>query len=141
MEDFLKSVKCPFLAVDAVIAYGEDRVIVIERGFPPLGYAFPGGFVDYGESLEDAVRREVKEETNLDFTILGTLYPISDPNRDKRGHIVSIPFYGVGTGEPMAKDDAKNLVLARKSTLLKDYNLVLGHKNIFLAYALKFNIL
>jgi ADP-ribose pyrophosphatase YjhB (NUDIX family) len=134
MNAGLSKINCPKVAVDAIIEMDGRNIILIKRKFPPLGYAFPGGFVDYGESLEDAVKREVKEETNLDFEIKGSIYPRSDPERDPRGHIISIPFFGIGTGIPQAKDDAKEIVIVDKTRVMIDYDLAFDHQEIFLSY-------
>ncbi len=97
----------PFLTVDGIIAY-EGGIVLIERTNPPLGWAFPGGFVDYGESVEDAVKREVKEETNLDFNDIKLFSVSSDPKRDIRFHTVSVIFTGKGKGNLIASSDAQN---------------------------------
>jgi ADP-ribose pyrophosphatase YjhB (NUDIX family) len=76
---------------------------------PPLGWAFPGGFVDYGETVEGAVKREIKEETNLDFFDFKLLGVYSEPKRDARFHTISTVFYGKGKGELKAASDAKNV--------------------------------
>ncbi|MDP2044182.1 MAG: macro domain-containing protein, partial [Candidatus Omnitrophota bacterium] len=68
----------PFVTVDAIIEL-TDGIVIIQRSNPPFGWALPGGFVDYGESLEDAVSREVKEETNLDLTEVKQFHTYSDP--------------------------------------------------------------
>lgn len=108
----------PKLAVDAVIIHGRKDVIVIERMFPPLGWAFPGGFVDVGESCEDAVVRETKEETNLDTGIIRLIGVFSDPKRDPRGHVVSVAYLLKSTGGvPKAKDDAKRIHVMSKNEL------------------------
>lgn len=108
----ISKLNCPKVAVDAVIQLeGTTDILLIKRKYPPLGLALPGGFVDYGESLEDAVEREVKEETNLNVDIQGQLTVKSNPDRDVRGHIITIPFWVVGYGEPKAMDDAKELVI------------------------------
>ena len=73
----------PFLTVDAIIEV-TGGIVLVERSNPPLGYALPGGFVDYGESLEDAVRREAREETDLELLDLAQLHTYSDPQRDPR---------------------------------------------------------
>ena len=97
----------PYLTVDAIIEMDGDKIVLIERKNKPFGFALPGGFVDYGESLEDAVCREVKEEVSMEFTIYDQFKAYSDPKRDPRQHVVSVVFVGTGIGEPVAADDAK----------------------------------
>lgn len=84
-------------------------IILIERKNPPLGWAIPGGFVDYGEAIETAARREAKEEIGLDVHLIEQFYVYSDPDRDPRQHTISIVFIATATGEPQAADDAKNV--------------------------------
>lgn len=103
----------PELSVDIIIelAQAPDKVLLIERKYPPYGWALPGGFVDVGESVEIAAIREAKEETSLDVTLRCLLGCYSDPKRDDRGHTVSVVFVATSTGEPRAADDAKFLKL------------------------------
>jgi len=91
-------------------------VVLIRRKNPPLGWALPGGFVDYGESLESAARREAQEETSLSVTLLYQLGAYSDPSRDPRHHTVSVVFVARGAGIPRAGDDAAGIgVFERES--------------------------
>jgi len=96
----------PGLAVDCIILI-DGKVLLIHRRNPPHGWALPGGFVEYGETVEDAVRREMKEETGLDLTDLRQFRVYSDPARDPRGHVVSVVFAARGVGQPKAGDDAE----------------------------------
>jgi len=98
----------PFLTVDGIVEF-DNGIVMIERMNPPLGWALPGGFVDYGETVEEAVKREIKEETNLDFSDFKLLGVYSKPKRDARFHTVSTVFYGKGKGELKAASDAKNV--------------------------------
>ncbi|MHC1627988.1 MAG: NUDIX domain-containing protein [Candidatus Nezhaarchaeales archaeon] len=84
----------PALAVDAVIIRKNGNIILVKRRRPPYEghWALPGGFVEYGETVEDAVKREVKEETGLDVEIKGLIGVYSKPDRDPRGHVVSIAY-------------------------------------------------
>ncbi len=100
----------PALAVDVVIEIG-DRIVLIERkNFPP-GWALPGGFVDVGERVENAAVREAIEETSLRVELRALLGVYSRPDRDPRGHTVSVIYVGRGSGEPKAADDAKSVGL------------------------------
>jgi len=100
----------PFLTVDAIISY-QGKIVMIERSNPPFGWALPGGFVDYGESVEEAVVRETKEETNLDFVNFRQFKVYSRYGRDPRFHTVSVVFVGKGKGDLCASTDAKNVDL------------------------------
>lgn len=84
-------------------------IVLIERKNEPFGWAIPGGFVDYGESVETAAVREAEEETSLKVELIEQFYVYSDPNRDPRQHTLSVVFLATATGEPKAADDAKNL--------------------------------
>ncbi|WP_310482315.1 NUDIX hydrolase [Chamaesiphon sp. VAR_48_metabat_403] len=84
-------------------------IILIERLNPPHGWALPGGFVDYGESLETAAVREAKEEIGLDVQLLEQFHVYSAPDRDPRQHTISIVYIATATGVPIAQDDAKSV--------------------------------
>ncbi|MFP4472951.1 MAG: NUDIX domain-containing protein [Candidatus Omnitrophota bacterium] len=122
----------PYVTVDAIVERPEG-IIIIERSNPPYGWALPGGFVDYGESLETAVVREVKEETGLDFQDIVQLKTFSDPCRDPRFHTVSTAFVGRGDGKPQAMDDAKDLRVVSYDDLLKG-EYAFDHKKIIALY-------
>lgn len=98
----------PFPTVDIIIEIN-GGIILIERKNPPHGWALPGGFVDYGESLEIAAQREAREETSLDISNLRLVGCYSDPARDNRMHTISSVFAAEGTGVALAADDAANL--------------------------------
>jgi len=106
--------RTPALAVDLVIEL-EDRpgspIVLIQRRFPPLGWALPGGFVEVGESVAEAARREAREETALAVRLTALLGVYSDPRRDPRLHVVSVAFAAVARGTPHARDDARHLDL------------------------------
>jgi len=95
----------PLVTVDAIIETVEG-IVLVERSNPPFGLALPGGFVDYGESLEEAVRREAAEETGLALADLRQFHTYSDPSRDPRFHTVSTVFSATAAGAPRAGDDA-----------------------------------
>jgi len=97
----------PLLTVDIIIEIRDGGIVLIERKNPPQGWALPGGFVDYGESLESAAVREAKEETCLDVQLIEQFHAYSDPRRDPRHHTVSIVFIATANGTPRGGDDAK----------------------------------
>ncbi len=99
----------PVPTVDVIIPRG-NSIVLIKRRNPPSGWALPGGFVDYGETLEYAAVREAKEETGLDCHILDLLGVYSDPNRDVRLHTISTVFIVDWKGEIQAGDDADEAV-------------------------------
>ncbi len=102
----------PALTVDIIIRLVDrphQPLVLIERRHPPHGWALPGGFVDYGETLEDAARREAKEETGLDILLVHLFHAYSDPQRDSRQHTVSIVFLAEAVGKPIASDDAQSI--------------------------------
>lgn len=103
----------PFLTVDIIIEIPGEGIILIERRNPPYGWALPGGFVDYGESLEAAAVREAAEETGIVLEEIRQLHAYSDPGRDPRHHTATVVFIGRGKGSPQAADDAKNLGIFR----------------------------
>lgn len=125
----VKRYRNPFPTVDIIIELPEG-IVLIERENPPHGWALPGGFVDYGESLENAAIREAKEETSLDITDLKLLGCYSDPARDNRFHTISTVFTAKATGIPMAADDAKSLKVFKPdelpSPLCFDHNLIIA---------------
>jgi 8-oxo-dGTP diphosphatase len=99
----------PALTTDAVVFDTAGRVLLIRRKNPPFEgqYALPGGFVDIGETVEAACRRELKEETGIEVGALTLVGVYSDPRRDPRGHTCSVAFLArVAGGEPEAGDDA-----------------------------------
>jgi 8-oxo-dGTP diphosphatase len=100
----------PLPTVDIIIETAPRRggpgIVLIRRRNPPSGWALPGGFVEYGESLEQAAVREAREETSLNVRLLGQLHTYSDPRRDPRLHTISTVFVARARGIPKAGDDA-----------------------------------
>ncbi len=99
----------PLLTVDVLIIY-EGRIVLIKRKNPPYrdSFALPGGFVEVGETVEEAAVREAKEETGLDVRLLKLLGVYSDPSRDPRGHTVSVCYLAIGSGMLKPDSDAKD---------------------------------
>jgi 8-oxo-dGTP diphosphatase len=103
------SPKNPELAVDCLVFDPAGRLLLIRRKNPPFQgqYALPGGFVDYGETTEHAATRELAEETGLAATSMTLAGVYSDPQRDPRGHVVSVAYRIETVGhDPRAGDDA-----------------------------------
>ena len=98
----------PIPTVDIIIET-EKGIVLIKRKNPPYGWAIPGGFVDYGESLEEAAIREAKEETGLDVKLIKQFHTYSDPNRDPRQHTITTVYIAKAKGTPKAGDDAADL--------------------------------
>jgi 8-oxo-dGTP diphosphatase len=120
----------PVPTVDIIIEYQDQGLVLIERANPPPGWAFPGGFVDYGESLEAAAVREAREETGLTVTLLGQFHTYSDPQRDPRQHTITTVYVAQGHGEPQAADDARRLAVFAPDSLPQvlafDHGLILS---------------
>ena len=123
----------PFPTVDIIIEV-EGGIVLIQRKNPPYGWALPGGFVDYGESLEEAAIREAKEETSLDVELLSQLGAYSDPERDPRQHNISVVFVARsrGKGRPAASDDALEVGIFDGDSLPKE--LAFDHSRILEDY-------
>lgn len=109
--------KNPVPAVDVIIEIEGQGLVLIERLNPPPGWALPGGFVEVGESLEQAAVREAREETCLEIELLGQFHTYSDPARDPRMHCISTVFVARAVGTPKAEDDAKSVALFPKDRL------------------------
>lgn len=127
----------PKIAVDCIVLV-PGGIVLIERKWPPLGYAIPGGFVDVGETLEAAAKREMKEELNLDVEIIDQLGIYDDPERDPRKHVISVVFVGKSCQTPVAGDDAKKCHVFRIAEIenMVDFpvELVFDHRKILQDY-------
>lgn len=131
-----KEIITPKLTVDAIVEY-KGKIILIERKNPPYGWALPGGFVDVGESVETAVRREMMEEINTELEGLKQFAVYSDPKRDPRFHTVSVIFTASSKIEPVAGDDAKNTKLCSEQEIKKmsqDGLICFDHSKVLLDY-------
>lgn len=118
--------KSPAPTVDIIIQIN-GGIVLIKRRYPPLGWALPGGFVDYGESLEQAAIREAKEETGLDVCLLKQFHTYSDPSRDLRRHTISTVFVAAASGQPAGGDDAAEARIFHQDSLP---SLVFDHAQI-----------
>ncbi len=111
---------------------GQQGIVLIKRKNPPNGWALPGGFVDYGESMEEAAVREAKEETALDIQLKKQLHTYSDPNRDPRLHTISTVFIASAQGTPKAQDDALEIGIFTKDEI--NFSLAFDHNTILSDY-------
>ncbi len=132
----MKRSRNPVPTVDIIIEIkrkdGKEGIVLIKRKNPPRGWALPGGFVDYGESLEEAARREAKEETSLDIKLKYQLHTYSDPNRDPRQHTISTVYVARAKGKPRARDDAQEIGIFSPREL--NFPLAFDHSRIIADY-------
>ncbi len=106
MEESMAPPTTPYLAADVIIRY-RGGIVLIERKNEPSGWAIPGGFVEIGESVEEAAVREAMEETSLTVTLSEQFHIYSKPGRDPRFQTASVVFIGTGTGDLKGRDDAR----------------------------------
>ncbi len=107
----------PAVAADIIIELDTGGIVLIRRKNPPLGWALPGGFIDYGESAEAAAVREAREETLLEVQLVELLHVYSDPQRDPRQHTMSTVFIAKATGLPQGADDAAEAAVFTEQSL------------------------
>lgn len=128
--------KNPVPTVDIIIEIkredGKKGVVLIKRKNPPYGWALPGGFVEYGESLEEAAIREAKEETSLEIELKSQFHTYSDPRRDPRQHTISTVYTSLAKGNPQAKDDAQEIGVFTQQEI--DFPLAFDHQKILKDY-------
>ncbi len=122
----------PKPTVDCIIELPGERIVLIRRANPPVGWALPGGFVDEGEPLDVAAVREVLEETGLHVKLSEQFFTYSDPRRDPRQHNISTVYIGSAEGEPQGADDAAEARAFRVDDLPKD--LCFDHDTILSDY-------
>ncbi len=126
----------PIPTVDIIIRLkvGEKPggVVLIKRKNPPYGWAIPGGFVDYGESLEDAALREAREETSLELTSIRQFHTYSDPRRDPRHHSITTVYVAEAVGTPVPKDDALEIGVFDRTHLPQE--IAFDHRSILEDY-------
>jgi 8-oxo-dGTP diphosphatase len=127
-----KKLRNPVPTVDIIIELvsrsKRPKVVFIRRRNPPFGWALPGGFVEYGESLEEAAVREAREETSLDVRLLRQLHTYSEPGRDPRLHTISTVFVARARGKPQAGDDAGEVRVSDPQEI--DFPLAFDHRRI-----------
>jgi len=132
----MKKSRNPFPTVDIIIEIkrkdGKEGIVLIKRKNPPYGWALPGGFVDYGESLEEAAVREAKEETSLDIKLTSQLHTYSDPKRDPRQHTITTVYVATAQGIPKPKDDAQEIKIFTREEI--NFPLAFDHNKILADY-------
>jgi ADP-ribose pyrophosphatase YjhB (NUDIX family) len=132
----VKKYKHPIPTVDIIIEIekenGQEGIILIKRRNPPYGWALPGGFVDCGESLEEAAVREAKEETSLDIRLKSQFHTYSDPKRDPRKHTISTVYVAAAQGKPKAQDDAQDIGIFTEEEI--NLPLAFDHQKILTDY-------
>ncbi len=129
-----KSNPGPGLTCDILIQLNGDprRIVLVRRKNRPLGWALPGGFVDRGETVEQAAVREAREETGLEIELIRQFHVYSDPERDPRGHTVSVVFVARAEGTPLGADDAAEAKGFRPDQFPAD--IVFDHRGILRDY-------
>ena len=133
--------KTPYLSTDGIVEIYNSKeqllgIVLIQRKNTPLGLALPGGFVDMGEIIEDAVVREMKEEISLDVEIKELFGVYSDPTRDERFHTASVVYVCKAYGTPVGADDAKEASIVKLEDLELN-KLVFDHAAILKDYLRK----
>ena len=121
----------PLPTVDIIIEQ-EGGIVLIKRKNPPPGWALPGGFVDYGESLEDAAVREAREETGLHVELIRQFHTYSKPGRDPRHHSIATVYVARAKGTPVAGDDAGEAEVFSTDSLPDE--IAFDHRDIIMDY-------
>ena len=121
----------PIPTVDIIIEL-KGRIVLVRRKNLPEGWALPGGFVDYGETLETAAIREAKEETGLDIELIRQFHTYSDPQRDPRHHTITTVYVAEAQGTATAGDDAEEVAIFKKDELPE--KIVFDHNGILKDY-------
>ena len=132
----IEAYRNPVPTVDVIIEMEDGGVVLIKRKHQPVGWAIPGGFVDYGESLEQAALREAREETSLEVTLTGQMHTYSAPDRDPRQHTITTVYIAKGKGVPAAADDAEAIGIFRRDNLPRP--LMFDHARILKDYFEKY---
>jgi len=128
----IEAYRNPVPTVDIIIEMEEGGIVLIKRKHHPVGWAIPGGFVDYGESLEEAALREAREETSLEVTLARQMHTYSAPDRDPRQHTITTVYIAKGSGVPAAADDAEAIGVFQRDNLPRP--LMFDHARILKDY-------
>jgi 8-oxo-dGTP diphosphatase len=132
MKKWEKDLETPFVTTDIIIRHSQG-IVLIERKNEPYGWALPGGFVEVGESLEDAACREAEEETSLEIELIEQFYAYSKPDRDARFHSITVVYIAnAGSGILKAGDDAKKTKVFSETTLPD--HIAFDHRQIITDY-------
>ena len=135
-QELENRIKTPKITVDCIVEY-RSKIVLVKRKYPPLGWSLPGGFVDVGETVEQAVTRELMEETNMKLKDLKQFHVYSDPKRDLRFHTISVVFTAGSETCPKAGDDAEDTGLFTRDEIIKmntDRLICFDHGTILLDY-------
>ena len=132
----IESYRNPVPTVDIIIEMEDGGIILIKRKRHPVGWAIPGGFVGYGESLEEAALREAREETSLEVILTRQMHTYSAPDRDPRQHTITTAYIAKGSGVPAAADDAAAIGIFRRDNLPRP--LMFDHVRILKDYFEKY---
>ncbi len=130
-----KTFRNPFPTVDIIIEIEKSQkkgIVLIKRKNPPFGWAIPGGFVDYGESIEQAALREAEEETTLKVNLIRQFHTYSEPGRDPRHHTIATVFIASASGKPEGRDDAAEAAIFSRDEIPAD--MAFDHKTIIEDY-------
>ena len=122
----------PYPTVDIIIELEGGKIVLIKRKNPPPGWALPGGFVDYAESVESAAIREAMEETCLEIDLIEQFHTYSSPKRDPRQHTLSVVFIARALGQPRAADDAAQIGIVDPHSLPSE--MAFDHRQIIADY-------
>lgn len=143
IDQIMEGRKAPYAATDIIIEYssaGKQGIVLVQRRYPPLGLALPGGIAEWGLSYEENAIKEAREETGLEVLLESPEQPLcvhSSPGRDPRGHVTSITFIGKGYGTLQAGDDASHAGLysiPEVVVLLRHGQIVFDHDRILQKY-------
>ena len=126
-----KIYKNPYPTADVIVETAAG-IVLVRRKNPPHGWAIPGGFIDYGETAEEAAVREIKEETGLEIYDLQQFHVYSDPKRDPRFHTLTVVFTAKSSGKLLAGDDAADAAVFFENNLPSP--IVFDHENIIQDY-------